>query len=184
MLCMFAPSLYFKLRDGHLTNLTKCRSLFSIMFVLALLPTGASHAQTTDERFQNWTYSCNQGACQIFVTLADAKNKDIKFSMSLVYNPNNKALSTIVQMPLGVALPPGLRIYTDKDNHIALPYQACDKTGCSAAAVLDAAMLDKMKAAENLQVQFIMYGKTTNDSFKIPMAGFTDAQAKLVADAK
>ena len=141
-------------------------------------------AQTLEQRFQNWSYSCSEGACQTFVTLADPVKKDVKFSMSAVYNQKNKVVSTILQMPLGVALPPGLRIYSDKSTHLDLPYQTCDKTGCTAAAVLDAGWLEKFKAAESLQVQFITYGKTTQDGFKIPMAGFSDALAKLVADAK
>jgi invasion protein IalB len=143
-----------------------------------------SIAQTADQRFQNWTYSCNQGACQIFITLADSVDKEIKFSMSTVYNPKNKVVSTIVQMPLGVALPPGLRIYSDKTTHLDLPYQTCDKSGCSAAGVLDNTSLEKFKATESLQVQFIRYGKTAQDGFKIPMAGFSEALTKLIAEAK
>jgi invasion protein IalB len=159
-------------------------TIASLLFLIAGLAASVSLAQTADERFENWSYSCNQGACQTFVTLADAVNRDVRFSMSTVYNPKNKSTSIIVQTPLGVALPPGLRIYSDKTTHLDMPYQTCDKTGCSAAAVLDDTVLAKFKAAESLQVQFIRYGKTSKDSFKVPMAGFSDALAKLVANAK
>lgn len=141
-------------------------------------------AETSVKHFENWTFSCEEKACQIFVTLADNKTKIAKYSLSIVYDGGKNATSAILRMPLGVALAPGVRVFADGTNFYDWPYQVCEDAGCQAVAVLEDPAIAKFKTADALQVQFIAYGSKKQDSFKIPMAGFNAAYDMLVTEAK
>src|SRR5690242_11247266 len=67
----------------------------------------ASSTSTFEKLFDDWMLKCTGGVCQVFLTLADEITKEAKLSWSFVYDPKTAKLSTIVQLPLMAALPPG-----------------------------------------------------------------------------
>jgi len=134
--------------------------------------------------FDKWMYSCEERACQVFLTLADDATKEAKVSWSFVYDPKSGKLSTIVQLPLMVALPPGVRIRVDDKTQYTWPFQFCDGTGCRAVAVLTEEIFASLKGRQNIVVQFVPYGSRQATNYQIPMAGLAAATEKLIADAK
>ncbi len=97
----------------------------------------------------------------------------------------------MIMVPLGMALPPGLRaaVYTkdqwakvaknekvdDKElKPVDLKYSLCHPSGCTAEIEADAAILDQMKAGGGLMV-VAMNAAAQPIGFPVPLDGFTDA---------
>ena len=99
----------------------------------------------------------------------------------------------MIMVPLGMALPPGLRaaVYTkdqwakiaknekvdDKElKPVDLKYSLCHASGCTAEIEADAAIVDQMKAGGGLMV-VAMNAAAQPIGFPVPLDGFTDAFA-------
>lgn len=106
----------------------------------------------------------------------------------------------MVMVPLGMALPPGLRaaVYTkeqwakasknekveDKDlKPVDLKYSLCHPSGCTAEIEADAAIIDQMKAGGGLMV-VAMNAAAQPIGFPVPLDGFTEAFAGKPVDNK
>lgn len=80
----------------------------------------------------------------------------------------------LIQLPLGVSLPAGLRLSVDGTPGVSLSFQACDKVGCYVGDTLPASMEGAMKAGDVVSINF-------EDSAKQPrqldfsLQGFTRA---------
>ena len=105
-------------------------------------------------------------------------------SWSFVYDPKSGKLSTIVQVPAMVALPPGVRVRVDDKTSYTWAYQFCDGSSCRAVVILTDEMFASLKAAATTTVQFIPYGSQQATSYQVPMAGLEAATQKMIADAK
>ena len=148
------------------------------------VPPPMSSAPTIEKLFDKWMLRCAEGVCQVFLTLADEKTKEAKVSWTFVYDPKSAKLSTIVQLPLSVALPPGVRITVTEGTYYTWPFQYCDGTGCRAVAVLTDKIVASLKEQENVAVQYIPYGEQKTVTYKIPMAGLSAATTELIATVK
>jgi invasion protein IalB len=99
----------------------------------------------------------------------------------------------MIMVPLGMALPPGLRaaVYTkdqwakiaknekveDKDlKPIDLKYSLCHASGCTAEIDADAAIIDQMKAGGGIMI-VAMNAAAQPIGFPVPLDGFTEAFA-------
>lgn len=99
----------------------------------------------------------------------------------------------MVMVPLGMALPPGLRaaVYTkdqwgkitknekvdDKElKPIDLKYSLCHASGCTAEIEADGAIIDQLKAGGGLMI-VAMNAAAQPIGFPVPLDGFTDAFA-------
>ncbi|MBY0227471.1 MAG: invasion associated locus B family protein [Hyphomicrobium sp.] len=99
----------------------------------------------------------------------------------------------MIMVPLGMALPPGLRaaVYTkdqwakiaknekvdDKElKPVDLKYSLCHASGCTAEIEADAAIVDQMKAGGGLMV-VAMNAAAQPIGFPVPLDGFTEAFA-------
>lgn len=137
-----------------------------------------------NEIIGNWMYKCDEGPCQVFLSLADDTTGETRLTWSFLYNAENDQLSAILNLPLGVAIPPGVRIAISASDNLNWPYQVCDEIGCRAVAIIDGATSTKFSDAEKVSVQFIPYGGKYAGSFDVPMEGFSAARAKLIANAR
>jgi invasion protein IalB len=99
----------------------------------------------------------------------------------------------MIMVPLGMALPPGLRaaVYTkdqwakiaknekvdDKElKPVDLKYSLCHASGCTAEIEADAAVVDQMKSGGGLMI-VAMNAAAQPIGFPVPLDGFTDAFA-------
>lgn len=149
----------------------------------ATLNLSGALAQSKAKRFENWTYDCTQGVCQIYITLADQQNNK-SFALTVVHDAASNTYSGILKMPLGVALPPGVRIFTNMKDNYALPFQFCEADGCNAVAKLEPKLVAQMRKVPDVQVEYFVYGKQQRDAFRISMQGFPAAVEALVAGNK
>lgn len=134
--------------------------------------------------YGSWMFSCEQVACQVFLSLADDKTKEAKLSWAFLYDSRKLTLSTIVRLPPMTALPPGVRVYVDEKTSFTWPFQFCDGSSCSAVSVLTNNDFAALKRPNKTIIQFFEYGRTKPTSYQIPMDGLAEAAIRLIAEAK
>lgn len=159
--------------------------LLSSIYSAAFAQSQEGQDATAEEKtvFGAWQYSCEGGVCQAVLTMADKKTNDRLVSWAFIYDPPNDRLSSVVTIPLGVALPTGLYIELSGDRTMNWPYQVCDNEGCRAVAVIDEATEAALSFEESVQVKFVPYGSRGAVAMPIPMEGFKEAKDKLKAQA-
>lgn len=80
----------------------------------------------------------------------------------------------LIQLPLGVSLPAGLRLGVDGIPGESLGFQACDKAGCYVGDTLSGSMRDAMKAGNVVSINFEDSAKRPR-KLDFPLQGFTRA---------
>jgi invasion protein IalB len=146
-------------------------------------PESAKPAQK-QQLYENWMFSCEQAACQVYLSLADEKTKEAKLSWAFLYDPKSNKISTVIQVPTRVALPPGVRVFLDEKTSFTWPFQFCDPSSCSAIAVVGDNEFASLSSREKAIVQFFQYGQQKPTSYAVPIAGLSAAAARLIADGK
>lgn len=142
---------------------------------LALFPVAPrpALALTEGDLFGAWKYTCADGTCRTFLNVK--QGEEIVVAWTLLRDRDKNQSTSIIRVPQGVALPPGLRIYTDDKAFFDVPFQVCDETGCAAILVMDGAMQSAIAAKDVVRVAFIRYGQTETFAYEVPVKGFRAA---------
>ncbi|MDZ4138537.1 MAG: invasion associated locus B family protein, partial [Erythrobacter sp.] len=112
---------------------------FALMLIFAVLvPLFPVLALTEGAFFGVWKVTCEGGPCRAFVSIR--KGEETVVAWSLLRDPARNEVSSLIRVPVLVALPPGLRIYADDTTFFDVPFQVCDLEGCTAILVMDAAV--------------------------------------------
>jgi invasion protein IalB len=147
------------------------------------LSTGAANAESAASpvTFGVWAMSCDEGPCQVFVTLQDRETQSLAVAWSIVADPATGAMTALVRLPLGMALPPGLTVRIDPGTAVSAAYQTCMDDGCLAVVPLDETLVGALRAGKGLGVDFVRYGATVREARFVPLDGFGDALDALKA---
>ena len=134
---------------------------------LLLLPVASSPAQettTTEESqprmFRDWRLECQkpEGAdkeiCQISQSIVYKEDNRPVLHMAVGYTANDNSPAAIINLPLGISLPPGVSLAVDKGEPKRLPIEHCLPAGCRAYLVLDEELLAALKRGLEAQVTF------------------------------
>lgn len=143
-----------------------------LALALALLP-AAAFAQTEGDLFGSWKYTCAEGACRAFLNVK--QGEQIVVSWTLLRDRERDQSTSVIRVPQGVALPPGLRIYADDTTFFDMPFQVCDPEGCAAVAVMDSKMQAAIAGKNVVRVAFIRYGESGTVAYEVPVDGFSAA---------
>ena len=128
-----------------------CIGLAAIPAPLAAQSTadqGAAEIET--QQFEDWTLRCRPAPetqlrnCVIEQNVV-AEGKPVLQVMAGKYGPE-KVLSAVINVPVGVRLPPGLVIQVDERALRMFPFEVCNSRSCEVRAVLDADLLQDFKA--------------------------------------
>ena len=84
----------------------------------------------------------------------------------------------LVQLPLGLNLPAGVKIQVDDGKIIDLQIQTCEARGCYASTPIAPDLLAAMKSGKQLKVSFQNLGKETI-TIPMPLADFATAYDKV-----
>jgi invasion protein IalB len=84
----------------------------------------------------------------------------------------------LVQLPLGLNLPAGVKFQVDDGKSIDLQLQTCENRGCYASTPIAPDMLTALKSGKQLKVSFQNLGKETI-SIPMPLADFAAAYDKI-----
>lgn len=148
--------------------------MLSVGVVAPLVPV---LAQTEGAFFGVWKITCEDGPCRAFVNIQ--QGEDIVVSWSLLRDPARDQVSSLIRVPVLVALPPGLRIYLDDTTFHDVPFQVCDLDGCTAIWVMDKAVQAALAGKEKVRVAFIRYGQQKTFAYEVPVNGFAEALGAL-----
>ncbi len=154
-------------------------TIFSLLFACATSLSSAWAEAPEKMRFGDWSFECDGNICQVFSALAEKTSGKVAYSVSFLKDPSAGVHSIIILVPLGVAVPPGIKAYSDQTKLADIPIQFCDVTGCRAIAKLTPDNMAALAKSANLNVQFVTYGKTQAEVVRMPLNGLTDALRQL-----
>ena len=89
-----------------------------------------------------------------------------------------KVLGAVIFVPVGVRLPPGIRIQVDDRPQRVIPFEVCDSETCQARAILEGDLLEEFKAGMTGQVNF-QNAAGRPRTVPISLKGFTAALRAL-----
>lgn len=118
-----------------------------------------------------WNKVCGaNGPCAVeqFVVALPQKAVMVHVQFSTTDKPEQTRL--LLQVPLGVLLPPGVTLSIDGSAPIALPFERCTPQGCVVSAVLDKTALAKFTGGKVLTVHYVLTEKATRD-FPVKLDG-------------
>lgn len=141
---------------------------------LLFTPVLAAHAQPAEGTLiQNWKITCADGPCRAFFNIS--QDGKIVVSWTLLHDPASDSATSIIKIPTGVALQPGLRIYADETTFFDAPYQLCEPDGCTAIIAMDKAMIEALGRQATARVAFVPYGGSQTTAYEVPVGGLGDA---------
>ena len=141
-------------------------------------------AAQKQQLYENWMFSCEEAVCQVYLSLADEKTKEAKLSWTFLYDPKLDRISTLIQVPTKVALPPGVRVFLDDKTSFTWPFQFCDPASCHSIAIVGGNEFASLSKRDKAIVQFFEYGQQKPLSYAVPIAGLSAASARLISEAK
>jgi invasion protein IalB len=84
----------------------------------------------------------------------------------------------LVQLPLGLNLPAGIKVQVDDGKTADMQIQTCENRGCYASMPVPADLLAALKSGKQLKVSFQNLGKETI-TVPLPLADFPAAYEKI-----
>ena len=134
--------------------------------------------------FDNWSVTCQEFgdpsprrncAAQLNVQQQGTQNIILAW---IVTAPEKTQLLSVMQLPTGVIIPPGIEATIGRANARKLGYSRCEPQRCEAVIPMDEAMVRDASAAADAKVAITgSNGQTITFSF--PMKGFDKALAAL-----
>ncbi len=141
-------------------------------------------AEIETQKFEDWALRCRPASetqpktCRIQQNLvAETSGKSVLQIVAGRFGPE-KVLGAVIFVPVGVRLPPGLRIQIDERSPRVFAFEVCDSATCQARGVLEGELLDELKAGLTGQVKFQNAAGQVR-SVPVSLKGFTAALRAL-----
>ena len=149
--------------------------MFTALFIgILYVPVVSAQAQPAEgELIQSWKITCEDGPCRAFFNISQ-KGK-IVVSWTLLHDSTSGNTTSMIKIPTGVAIQPGLRIYADDTTFFDAPHQVCEADGCTAIFMMDNAMIDALGKQETVRLAFVPYGGSRTTAYEVPVGGIKDA---------
>ncbi|MFT5720674.1 MAG: invasion protein IalB [Motiliproteus sp.] len=128
--------------------------------VSLLLPFSTAYAAANSgDKFGDWLFECqalaaNKTNCMLSQTLINKESKQRVLRLALSNIQDSKGLVLIAVLPLGIYLPSGVTLNTEKGTVIPLNLQTCTQQGCIATSALSSKHIKAIKAENELVVAF------------------------------
>lgn len=128
--------------------------------LLLLVSAGPVHAVKDGDVFKDWRAKCvtandqTQPSCHIFQDLLQKESGKRVLHIAIGELSSQPTMAVIVTLPLGISLPPGIRIRVDQQDARQIPLQACFANGCQAAFELDKQWHKQLTAGNTAEVVF------------------------------
>lgn len=161
----------------------------SILVVLmALLPVSAmAQVQppkpSEDKHIGDWNVLCypvsSPSPCEMVEVATQAKTGARVMRVSIAFAPSQNRYILQVALPLGVALPKGVRIVASAYNAPAMAYRRCDRGGCYVEGFVQSKALDALGASgPAAKIQVAAAGGNGID-LPFSLKGFADARKAM-----
>jgi invasion protein IalB len=116
--------------------------------------------------------------CAIEETAVLTKTGQLVVLVNIRVPSDTHAPAILVQTPLGLNLPAGIKLQVDEGKAIDLQIQTCEQRGCYASMPVPADLLAALKSGKQLKVVFQSLSKETV-SIPLPLADFLAAYDKI-----
>ena len=134
--------------------------------------------------FDNWSVTCQEFGdpqprrnCAATLSVQQQGTTNIVLAWN-VTAPDKTRLISVMQLPTGVMIAPGIDVSVGKAAARKFGYARCDQQRCEAVVTLDEAMVRDTAAAEAAQV-VMQSSNGQTITFSFPMKGFDKALAAL-----
>jgi invasion protein IalB len=148
----------------------------------------APPGQPEVKSFGDWSVRCfpvqSASPCDMFQEQDDTQSKQRMLALSIAYDPHVDRHVMQIAVPLGVAVPPGVIVHTDKYSSPALPYRRCDRGGCYVELLTDGSMIDQLSHGGDGAVVKITADDGKKYDIKISLNGFSAAHDSMVELAR
>ncbi len=167
-------------RIGTLTGRWRLRAMGPLLMVVAsaMLWAQASLAVETGDKFKDWTVHCEKPddatpeQCVIFQTLVNNDTQKPVLQLTVGYLGPEKEPVALFQVPLGVALRPGVDVKVDSKDLVRIPFERCDPGGCMAGLALSSQLISALKGGSKGQV-IVHDASGRQVPLEVSLSGFT-----------
>jgi invasion protein IalB len=116
--------------------------------------------------------------CAIEQTAVLTKTGQLIVLVNIRVPSDTQAPVVLVQLPLGLNLPAGVKLQIDDGKSVDLQIQTCEQRGCYASAAVAPDMLAALKSGKQLKVLFQTMAKETI-TIPMPLGDFAAAYDKI-----
>ncbi len=139
------------------------------------------------DKFGDWTVSCPpppqgakpQNTCRL-MQIEQAKapdGKDVTVLKASFFHLGDKDLVLFGYLPLGYAIPPGVKVSVDGGKEFPLFPQRCIPQGCEVATKVEPELLAALKKGSNAKIEFQLGDR--NASVAVSLKGLTEGLSKF-----
>ena len=135
------------------------------------------------EVFGDWATACEVNAesrrvCHIFQRVTVKESGKSLLHAAVAWPASDERPVAIFNLPLGIALPPGVVIKVDAGEPSRLPFSTCTRGGCRVGLKLTEEMVKNLKRGKQLVLTF---AGPDAKAYKVPLSltGFTKAYDNL-----
>ncbi|MEX0386647.1 invasion associated locus B family protein [Spiribacter onubensis] len=155
----------------------------------ALQPQGERPQAEIRARHQNWVVRCQPapadafGAgefCEMYQQVSEQETEQTVLEVVIGYPQEASQPVALFNLPLGMRLPPGVRLQVDDNEPIQFPVQLCLGSGCRADIELGEALIGQMRAGAEA-VLTIVDPQGRNVEIPMSLLGFSAALDDLQA---
>ena len=107
-----------------------------------------------------------------------AKTGQLVVLVNLRVTSDTRTAIILVQLPLGLNLPAGIRLQVDDGKTTDMQIQTCEQRGCYASMPVPSELLTALKSGKQLKVSFQNLAKETV-TIPMPLADFPAAFEKI-----
>ncbi|TYO89899.1 invasion associated locus B family protein [Oceanicella actignis] len=150
-------------------------TLVALALAWAAAPPAAAQA-----RAPNWLKSCENGRCTVAARLVADGADRIFATIVIGFDERGGAPTLTLVAPLGIAVPPGVRLVVDGERAIDAPVTVCLPDGCRAARALSEDELAALARAQTLEVRYFEAAGGRQLAAPVSTAGLS----ALLADAR
>lgn len=135
------------------------------------------------EVFGDWRTNCEVNAesrrvCHIFQRITVKESGKTVLHVAIARPTSAQQPVAVFNLPLGVALPPGVAIKVDEGEPKPFPFSICTKDGCRAGLKLTDDIVKTLKRGKQLVLTFAGPNAKAY-SVKVSLIGFTKAYDNL-----
>ena len=133
--------------------------------------------------FNDWQLACEhsdrgQQVCHIAQQLSLKSNGETVLVVQVGYLPGGAQPVALLQVPLGVSLPPGLMLQVDAGKIYRWPYESCDAGGCAVTISLGDELVNALQAGKTA---YVIMAERNRQGLRVPVSlkGFSAGLAAL-----
>ncbi len=133
---------------------------------------------SADEVFSDWRVLCQpveqDVACQMIQSVAAEENGPPVFLLSVSDDEDTDQSYTVITVPVGVYLAPGIELHVDKRRPFKVLYEVCDQLGCHAGFRMNGDVLAAFRRGLEVKAR-VWTARDKAIDFPVSLRGFTAA---------